>query len=145
MNSTIWAVGLHYEKFLKQPKFCLSMLLFGVFLKFFDLIILLIFWPWKHWENTPKSSIPSRILVVSEIFPNTAQQPKWQNLYYKMWPIEQLYKELGRHLYAYFSIFQEFAQLPLCTQSHIWVSAMQLRWLVIIATACNSPVNYASF
>ena len=41
----------------------------------------------------------SRILVVSEIFHNTAQQPKWQISCSKMWPtIEQLYIELGKHV-----------------------------------------------
>ena len=37
----------------------------------------------------------SRILVISKIFHNIAQQPKWQNPCSKMWPIEQLYIELG--------------------------------------------------
>ena len=29
-------------------------------------------------------------------FPFTAQQPKWQNSCSQMWPIEQLYIELGQ-------------------------------------------------
>ena len=37
----------------------------------------------------------SIISVVSEIFLNTAQQPKWQNSCSQMWHIEQLYIELG--------------------------------------------------
>ena len=50
----------------------------------------------KKFKKPPsKVAYLSRILVVSEIFHNTAQQPKWQNSCSKMWPIEQLYIELG--------------------------------------------------
>ena len=50
------------------------------------------FFAFKKFE---KNTLKSRILVVSEIFYNTAQQPKRQNSFSKMWPIEQLYIELG--------------------------------------------------
>ena len=54
------------------------------------------FFALKKLEKPPsKVAYLSRILVVSEIFHNTAQQPKWQNSCSKMWPIEQLYIELG--------------------------------------------------
>ena len=56
-----------------------------------------IFFVLKKLKKPPsKVAYFSRILVVSEIFHNAAQQPKWQNLCSKMWPIEQLYIELGK-------------------------------------------------
>ena len=45
-------------------------------------------------QNTKKPP-QSRHSVVSEFFSFTAQQPKWQNSCFQMWPIEQLYIELG--------------------------------------------------
>ena len=58
-------------------------------------MFLIFFCPQNVEKTTLKSSILSMILVVSEIFHDTAQQPKWQNSCFKMWPIEQLYVELG--------------------------------------------------
>ena len=49
----------------------------------------------KLKKTASKVAYLSKILIVSEIFYNTAQQPKWQNSCSKMWPIEQLYIELG--------------------------------------------------
>jgi hypothetical protein len=54
------------------------------------------FFALKKLKKTPsKVAYVSRILVVSEIFHNAAQQPKWQKSCFKMWPIDQLYIELG--------------------------------------------------
>ena len=53
---------------------------------------------WKKKKTHQKVAYLSRISVVSEIsaFSHiTAQQPKWQNSCSQMWPIEQLYIELG--------------------------------------------------
>ena len=56
----------------------------------------LAFFDHENMKKPPqKVAYLSRILVVSEIFHNTAQQPKWQNSSSKMWPIDQLYIELG--------------------------------------------------
>ena len=67
------------------------MRLLKCFLKNFKFFLAL-----KKLKKPPsKVAYLSRILVVSEIFHNTAQKPKWQNSCSKMWPIEQLYIELG--------------------------------------------------
>ena len=44
--------------------------------------------------------LPKKVAYLTEFpslqkFSLTAHQPKWQNSYSKMWPIEQLYIELG--------------------------------------------------
>ena len=50
----------------------------------------------KTLKKTPqKVAYLRKISVVSEIFHNTAQQPKWQNSCSQIWQIEQLYIELG--------------------------------------------------
>ena len=49
----------------------------------------------KSWKSTPKSSILKQNFRRFRNFSLTAQQPKWQNSCFKMWPIEQLYIELG--------------------------------------------------
>ena len=51
--------------------------------------------PIKTWKITPKSSILKQKFGRFRNFPFTAQQPKWQKSCSKMWPIEQLYIELG--------------------------------------------------
>ena len=57
---------------------------------------MLLFFALKKLKKPPsKVAYLRRILVVSEIFHNTALQPKWHNSCSKMWPIEQLYIELG--------------------------------------------------
>ena len=49
----------------------------------------------ENIKKTPqKVAYLSKISVISDIFSNTAQQPKWQNSCSQMWPIEQLYIEL---------------------------------------------------
>ena len=53
----------------------------------------------KKLKKLPKKvAYLGRNSVVSEIFLfclNAAQQPKWQNSCSQMWPIEQMYTELG--------------------------------------------------
>ena len=49
----------------------------------------------KVEKTTPKSSILKQKFRCFRNFPFTAQQPKWQNSCSQMWPIEQLYIELG--------------------------------------------------
>ena len=64
-----------------------------------------IFFAHKKLKKPPKKvAYLSRNSVVSEIFPYTAQQPKWQNICSQMWPIEQLYIELGTKSYEYLHI-----------------------------------------
>ena len=64
-------------------------------------------------------------MVVSEIFHNTAQQPKWQNSCTKMWPIEQLYIELGFFMTNDDPLSLRFSHLYQWTSSLHW-----RRWLL---------------
>ena len=85
-------------------------------------------------EKPPqKVAYLSRISVVSEIFPNNAQQPKWQNSCSKMWPIEQLYMELGDALYFWAAL----------ASSLIFVKAGQLCW-GILRQCCALSGGHAS-
>ena len=54
-----------------------------------------IFCQQKVEKNTSKSSILKQKFRCFKNLPFTALQPKWQNSCSKMWPIEQLYIELG--------------------------------------------------
>ena len=71
-----------------------------MFLKIFKFFFAL-----KKLKKPPsKVAHLSRILFVSEIFHNAAQQPKCQKSCSKMWPIEQLYIELGYIFYQKLAI-----------------------------------------
>ena len=52
----------------------------------------------KVEKTTPKSSILKQKFRRFRNFPFTAKQPKWQNSCFQMWPIEQLYIELGSNM-----------------------------------------------
>ena len=49
-------------------------------------------------KTTPKSTIFKQNFGRFRNFHFTTQQPKWQNSCSQMWPIEQLYIELGKNL-----------------------------------------------
>ena len=51
--------------------------------------------PQKVEKTTSKSCLPKQKFRRFRNFSFTAQQPKWQNSCSQMWPIEQLYIELG--------------------------------------------------
>ena len=53
------------------------------------------FCPLKHEKTTRNSCILKQKVRRFRNVPFTTQQPKWQKTYSKMWPIEQLYIELG--------------------------------------------------
>ena len=53
------------------------------------------FWPSKHEKTNPKSCILKQKFRRFRKFSFTAQQPKWKDSCFQMWPIEQLYIELG--------------------------------------------------
>ena len=55
----------------------------------------MIFWAQKVEKTPQKSSILKQKFRRFRNFPFTAQQPKWQKSCSKIWPIEQLYIELG--------------------------------------------------
>ena len=64
-------------------------------LKYFFKNLRMFFCPQKVEKTTSKSCIFKQKFRRFRNFLFTAQQPKWQNLCSQMWPIEQLYIELG--------------------------------------------------
>ena len=123
-----WAVK---GKFLKRRNFCLSMLLFGVVFSCFHWQKFnFLFFGHENIKKPPKKvAYLSRISVVSEIFPFTAQQPKWQNSCSQIWPIDQLYIELGYRL-RFLKLF--WWNRKLWFHHHFTELALCILWLCIL-------------
>ena len=61
--------------------------------------------PSKSWKNHPQKLLRKTQIHFFPLLPAQPKWPKQKNSCSKMWPIDQLYIELGRKLYDNFHIF----------------------------------------